>query len=249
MVQKVCLKVSYIPDETIQQLRALIRARIHYVDKRSSFKTKIKNIFSNYGVQKVSFIKEKLKEQMNKIDLNKADKYNLEKLNDTINFLTQTIVDYDKKIKRYINSKKEIKEEVKLLMTIPGVGFFRAAVLKAEIGDAERFKNVSEFCSYVGLSPSTSASGGKEYHGPLIKISAKHLRTSFIEMANVVKNSRYTLASDYVEYKKSKPEHVATIKLARKLARITLRVLKTKEPYYGNLKTIKDTFLKHIIKG
>jgi len=45
-------------------------------------------------------------------------------------------------------------EEAKLLMTIPGVGYFTALAILAEIGDVIRFPNEERLCSYAGLVPS-----------------------------------------------------------------------------------------------
>jgi len=50
-------------------------------------------------------------------------------------------------------------EDVRLLMTIPGVGYYLALLVKAEIGDVSRFKSGDHLCSYAGLVPSTYSSG------------------------------------------------------------------------------------------
>ena len=51
-------------------------------------------------------------------------------------------------------------EGVRLLMTIPGVGYYLALLIKAEIGDFNRFVNSDHLCSYAGIVPSTHSSGG-----------------------------------------------------------------------------------------
>lgn len=52
-------------------------------------------------------------------------------------------------------------EDVRLLMTIPGVGLYSALMIKAEIGDVSRFPEALHLCSYAGLVPSERSSGGK----------------------------------------------------------------------------------------
>ena len=53
----------------------------------------------------------------------------------------------------------ENDEDIKLLMTIPGIGYYTAVLMKSEIGDIGRFVFPERLCSYAGLVPSTHASG------------------------------------------------------------------------------------------
>jgi transposase len=52
---------------------------------------------------------------------------------------------------------------VRLLMTLPGVGFVVAQVLVAALGDLTRFPSPDRAASYLGLVPSTYQSGNKTY--------------------------------------------------------------------------------------
>jgi transposase len=54
--------------------------------------------------------------------------------------------------------------DVKLLMTIPGIGYYSALLVKSEIGDVSRFPFGERLCSYAGLVPSTHASGNTVRH-------------------------------------------------------------------------------------
>jgi transposase len=56
-------------------------------------------------------------------------------------------------------------QEAKWLMSIPGVGYFSAVAILAEIGDVSRFSDAEKLCSYAGIVPSTKQSGGKSFHG------------------------------------------------------------------------------------
>jgi len=63
----------------------------------------------------------------------------------------------------------EDDEEVKLLMTIPGIGYYSAVLMKSEIGDINWFPFSERLCSYAGLVPSTHASGKTVWHGGITK--------------------------------------------------------------------------------
>ncbi len=60
-------------------------------------------------------------------------------------------------------------EETMLLTTIPGIGYFSALLIYAEIGDIKRFPNSKKLCSYAGLVPSIRQSGNKVITGKITK--------------------------------------------------------------------------------
>ena len=51
------------------------------------------------------------------------------------------------------------RREVQLLMTIPGVSFYAAVGILAEIGDVRRFPDKQHLASYAGLVPRADNSG------------------------------------------------------------------------------------------
>ncbi|MHA1632428.1 MAG: transposase [Candidatus Freyarchaeota archaeon] len=53
-------------------------------------------------------------------------------------------------------------EDVRLLMTIPGVGYYLALLIKAEIGDIRRFRSGDHLCSYAGIVPSRARGAGSK---------------------------------------------------------------------------------------
>lgn len=80
-----------------------------------------------------------------------------------------------------IRAMTKANANVKLLKTIPGIGEFFARLIDAEIDDIRRFRNAKRLAAYVGLVPSTYSSGGKTYHGKIIKQGNKWLRWAFVE--------------------------------------------------------------------
>ena len=59
-----------------------------------------------------------------------------------------------RELERGLKMRAQESEEARLLMTIPGIGYFSALTISAEIGDIDRFPNAEKLCSYVGLVPS-----------------------------------------------------------------------------------------------
>jgi len=74
-------------------------------------------------------------------------------------------------------------EDVKLLMTIPGVEYYTALLVKAEVGDVNRFSTGEQLCSYAGIVPSTYSSSDVTRHGRITKQGSKWLRWAMTEAA------------------------------------------------------------------
>ena len=43
-------------------------------------------------------------------------------------------------------------QDAMVLMTVPGVGYYTALLIKSEIGDVRRFPSAKQLCSYAGLA-------------------------------------------------------------------------------------------------
>jgi len=66
-------------------------------------------------------------------------------------------------------------------MTIPGVGYYIALLVKAEIGDINWFRTGDQLASYAGIAPSTYSSGGVTRHGRITKEGSGWLRLAMVE--------------------------------------------------------------------
>ncbi len=51
------------------------------------------------------------------------------------------------------------KQNIKLLMSIPGIGFLTAVTIMVEIGDFNNFTKPKQLVAYFGLDPSVNESG------------------------------------------------------------------------------------------
>ncbi len=90
---------------------------------------------------------------------------------------------------------------MKLLKTIPGIGEFFARLIDAEIDDIAQFRNPKKLAAYAGLVPSTYSSGGKTFHGKIIKEANKWLRWAFVEAVTPVIISNAQLRAQYEQLK------------------------------------------------
>jgi transposase len=123
-------------------------------------------------------------------------------------------------------------DDCRLLATIPGIGTFFAVLIKTEVGSIERFSSSARFCSYAGVVPSTESSGGKVWHGRIIKQSNRWLRWALIEAVIPATVADDGLRAHYEFYRRTKGSKVAKVVTARRLGCIVYRVLKERKPYY-----------------
>jgi len=84
-----------------------------------------------------------------------------------------------KRIADLLNREREIEnrialavkddKRINLLMTIPGINVYSAAVIISEIDDISRFPTKENFASYAGLVPRQDQSGNRDIRGHITK--------------------------------------------------------------------------------
>ena len=120
-------------------------------------------------------------------------------------------------VSKKVQQLAEDDQDSVLLMTIPGVGYYSALLIKSEIGDVKRFPSAKQLCSYAGLVPSTHASGNVCYHGHITKQGSKWLRWILIETAIHAVKRTGPLRRFYFKVERKKGGKVAKVATARKL--------------------------------
>lgn len=120
--------------------------------------------------------------------------------------------------------------DVKLLLTIPGVGPAVASGLVAALGPAERFPSPKHLVSYLGLAPSVAQSGRTVRLGRITKAGRKHARWLLLEAARRAVRLPGPLAAFYERIEDRRLRNVARVAVARKLATLTWHVLTARTP-------------------
>lgn len=228
------IPAAYIPAKETRALKEMIRQRVFLVRMRTRLKNRIHVLLDRlhvplpavsdlFGQRGTRYLKE--------LKLQGIDQEILQEDLELLEVFNRLIKDAEKQI----GSLTSEDPRVRLLRTVPGLGSILAAIIAMEIDTIERFKDPSKLASYVGLVPSTYASGGKTWHGRLLPSCNKWLRWAFVEAAWVsIRNSAY--CRRYFEIRKRhKGPHTAVIALARQLSQIVWHVLKEKRNYEERL--------------
>lgn len=122
--------------------------------------------------------------------LPKAARFALSALADQIEALKKQV----DKIEREIVAEAKRDEDMRRLATIPGVGAITAATIKALVADPGGFKSGRHFAAWLGLTPKSHSSGGKERLGGISKMGNPELRTLLVLGATTV--LRYARGND-----------------------------------------------------
>ena len=232
------LEAIHIPDEETQQDRSLIRTRKRLVGNKTRCRNRIKSLMDFYGVK----IPEKFQNSgthwskrfmgwLNEVKLgHKSGEQSLRLLIREAEYLRELLLDAERSI-RILSKSDRYKENVDLLLSVPGIGRLTAMHLLTEIGDIRRFKSLDHLSSYIGLIPNVYASGEKERIGDMTKRGSKHLRAYIIESSWVAIRNDPAMGLKYHELCTRMKGNKAIIRIARKLINRIRYVLTNKEEY------------------
>lgn len=137
-------------------------------------------------------------------------------ITDDVVMLRQRLLAINKEIRKLSKTPKYLKN-FEILTSTPGIGLITAMTLLTEVGDIRRFKNFSQFNSFIGLYPSEFSSGEKILKGKMTKRSHKAIRSLIIEAAWIAIGKDPTMALKYKELTETKTGKRAIVVIARKL--------------------------------
>jgi transposase len=132
---------------------------------------------------------------------------------------------------RVMSRSEKYLNPMKLLISIPGIGFITAITFLTEIEKIERFAGTDHFASFIGLIPNRHSSGEKENNGEMTFRGQNSLKRSIIESSWTAAKHDPVLTKCYHEYIKRMEPNKAIIKIARKLLNRIYYVLKHKTEY------------------
>lgn len=231
------LPESWIAPEEIEKLRDLVRHRRFLGEECGRLKTKIKADLLKHG----HFY------ETNPADTKKgreiARKHNIPEVTSSLRLLEHieeetTIAD------RNIRQEADKRDDVKLLMTIPGVGAQTALGIYAEVGDFSRFPTPEKLASYAGLAIQQEQSGDRDRRGRITKEGNTLLLTLLVEAAhNHIMHCEDSQIVQKFKRKKERDDNTkrAYIAAARALLHAMHAMIRTKTEFQVNPKPRRNT--------
>lgn len=215
---------SWIPPREIRELRSLVKHRAFLVRTRTKLKNRIHAELDKNDIDlKVPLFTKHGMEQVRCLGLDAVNQ-----LLSVIEVLNVQIQLASMKIKRLACENGDAM----LLTSIPGVGYYNALLLVAEIGDVNRFLDSEKLCSYAGLVSSVRSSGKKTVYGPIIKQGSKWLRWALVQSVHAHVRYDTHLSMFYRRLAERKKKQVAVVATARKMLKIIYWMLKNKEEFH-----------------
>ena len=227
----------YIPEEKAEALRVLVRLRRQLVTDQTRQKNRIKSLLLFLGERVPEDVEEKHWSKryiiaLRNLPINQEEsKIALLELLDNLESTRNQIASVVKQLRNYVVKDKELSKVIKLLVTIPGIGFVLAIILYSEIIDINRFVRLDDLAAYVGFSPAVYSSGEKEITLGLSKQKNKYIRNFLIESAWVAIRRDSALQMAYGKLLNRMPSNKAIIRISKKLLNRIRYVWKTQQPY------------------
>ena len=221
----------WVGDEATRVLRRRISRRVQLVKQRTRAKNEIHAVLQRNIKDRppaTDLFGRKGRRWLQEQQLPPDERQTVDACLRQIDFLDQEI----KLVERELAVAALASEEMRRLMTIPGVSFTTAAAFMAAIGDVRRFPSPQRLVGYLGLDPRVRQSGSAPArHGGISKRGAKEARHVLVEAAWVACRAPGPLRAFGERIRAKRGTNVATVAVARKLAVLCWHLLVRNEDY------------------
>ena len=150
---------------------------------------------------------------------------------DRVSELNAQIGELDRQIRSLVREDEELKR----LMTIPGVAEIGAMAVHAFAPPMEHFRRGRDFAAWIGLTPRENSTGGRHRLGRITKMGQRDLRRLLVLGAMAVirhARRRKEIADPWLRRMLAeKPTKLVAVALANKMARIIWALMVTGESY------------------
>jgi transposase len=230
------LNAIFIPDESQEADRLLVRARTKMVHDLTTVKNRIKAFLKIRGIAvpvaykrgnwSRSFIK--WLREIEIVEL--SSKTVLLAYIEEAEFLIIREKQLQLNIKTLSGTPK-YATDIKLLTSVPSIGLIGAMTLLTEIGNIGRFKKLDHLCSYCGLIPDSHSTGETERIGGMSRRGNSFVKTILIECAWMAIRKDPALLLYYKQLLPRMNANKAIVKVARKLLNRIRCVLISQKEY------------------
>ena len=221
------LPTVWIPDAKTRVLRRLSSFRKSLVQDGIAAKNRIKGILNHLLVKHAVVWSKDGLDELKKLDIPSHERIIMECEIAVLEHLILQIEKVEMEIKKLAYEE----DDVRILMTLPGVDYNTATAIVAAFGDISRFKDADHAASYLGLVPRVKQTGNSCRHGSITKTGASLARSLLCEAAQHLSRNEGPLGVFVRRLLRKKTWNKAIVAGARKLATIAYHMLKNKEPY------------------
>jgi transposase len=212
------LDAVWVPDRQTRVMRRRLQRRSQLVRTRTRVKNEVHAVLMRQLVGRPPFTDmfgKKGRRWLSELELAPEERESVDAAIRQIEFLDAEVAE----VERLIATEALESEEIKRLMTVPGVNVIVAATFMAAIGDIARFENPRKLVGYLGLDPKVRQSGSAPAtHGRISKQGSASARHALVEASWSTVRQPGPIRAFYQRVKARRGHQVAVVAAARKLA-------------------------------
>jgi transposase len=222
-----------IPPRRIRELRELIRGIIRLRRQGVRYRNQVHGLLGRHGVPyKRSEVEgAKLGELVQKVELARPARLAADSLLRLDAATREEIRLLQIELRKELEGEEEIRRQISLLESIPGVGCFSAALLILELWDVSRFGDDTHLASYIGFVPGTHQTGETLRHGGMTRQGNVLVRWILIQDTWIAIPTHWFFGRMYERYKKRQGNTRAVVPVARALLKTIHRVWTEQKSY------------------
>ncbi len=189
-------RVGYLPavwlaPPAIRELRRLTRGRQALVEEARRIKLRVRALLRDHRLGQPETVRRVwtqrgqawLRELAADARLPSESQWLLRRHLEHLGYLTGEIAAYEKRLEETLGDDPLVQR----LREQPGIGLITAGVLRAEIGQFERFRSGKQLAHYCGVSPQNASSGERQADAGLVRGGNRQLKLALIELAHRLK--------------------------------------------------------------
>ena len=229
-----------VPPGPYRDLRQLVQGRENYARGLRIAKQRIKSLLLYNGLSQEDLEAEahwsgRFIKHLQQLECAGVVRQRLDLLLEDLEYNKRQLLRILKELKDFCDSQSDIRTNLKLLRTIPGIGFITSTSLLGRIGDPQYLKDPRELSAFVGVVPSEYSTGDHVYRGRITRLGNPTLRSLLVEASWVAigKDSELKQFYDRIRGRHHAlfASRKAIVAVARKMTHRIYRVLKDQRAY------------------
>ncbi len=229
----------YIPAMSTLEARSLLRSRRAIVKDLSRMKQRIKSLLMFYGIPYPAVFEKSATHWSKRFMkwLSEEITFSTVQGQEALSLLVSSaigqrklLLEATRKI-RELSQREDYEQSLKLIRTVPGVGFITGMTFLTEIEDISRFTNSDKLAGYIGLIPTSHSSGEKQSKGEMTFRGQAQMKSMLIESSWFAARMDPALAACFGQLVQRMEPNKAITRIARKVLNRIYFVLKYKQEY------------------
>ncbi|MHB1622178.1 MAG: IS110 family RNA-guided transposase [Cuniculiplasma sp.] len=221
----------YIPSAETNEMRSLVRYRKSISEDMTVLKNRVHALLSGHGIL-IESTDIFGRSGMKKITAESTKLPYSERivLSDIISRVLSLKMSASK-VEDQMARMTENNEDIKILLSIPGINIYSAVAIMSEIGDIKRFEDKGHLASYSGLIPIQHQSGKRNIKGHITKHGPSMLRYILVLGAHSLIKYSKKMKKKYMSIVHRLGKNRSIVAIARLLIEIIFTMLTKHEKF------------------